>query len=297
MSDHVQVTRERQHLGPGRAFWVLAGVAALGAISGLAVVIATQSGPEQRARLWLEVAKGLIQILVIGVLGSALKLLADSYQSRLDQRRTEEADARLRSEEVAEARVAFWSQQRRTLVETAAVLRKASVLIAANRSVKTWSEQMVAVMNADGQLFATYHEIAASEATEASPLPDIKQALRAIDDITDYTRTLTKDFVDNKKRLSELQNAAEDKALEPSERQRKQDDVWAALLQLDSVADLVRERRIDGAPSWRSFEQAYSDGLSMFVTAALNPSSRANRGSASTAGTAPASTTGSPAVA
>jgi hypothetical protein len=37
---------------------------------------------EEEAQLWVEVGKGLIQVVAIGVLGTVLKLLADAYQAR-----------------------------------------------------------------------------------------------------------------------------------------------------------------------------------------------------------------------
>jgi hypothetical protein len=59
--------------------WLL-GVAVIATIA-FAVVLFTRD-PKEEAQLWTEVGRGLVQLIVIGVLGTALKLVVDAHQAR-----------------------------------------------------------------------------------------------------------------------------------------------------------------------------------------------------------------------
>jgi hypothetical protein len=116
------------------------GVAAVG---GFAAVIATRT-PHDRSQLWSEVGKGLIGLVVVGVLGTVLKLLADAYQAR---------------RRIAERLDEFRIDKYRRVVEATNAIRKAGTLINANRSVRTWSDQMLALIDASNELRLIKHEI------------------------------------------------------------------------------------------------------------------------------------------
>jgi hypothetical protein len=71
--------RSSSHEGPGVRWWLTAiGVVA---VAGFAALIATRT-PRDRSQLWSEVGKGLIGLVIAGVLGTVLKLLAEAYQER-----------------------------------------------------------------------------------------------------------------------------------------------------------------------------------------------------------------------
>src|SRR5919106_4102147 len=125
--------------------WALASIAAVAAV-GFAVVLATRDA-NQQAELWQELGKGFIQVLAIGVLGTALKLLVDHYQAQRDRR---------------DQRQQFRQDKYDRLVDATNRLRKVPILINANRSVKTWSEQMLAVIDAGLDLRMIKHQIASS---------------------------------------------------------------------------------------------------------------------------------------
>lgn len=240
--------------------WLVAlGVAAA---IGLAIVLATRI-PIQQELLWIEVGKGLIQVVVIGVVGTVLKLLADAYQARRQQ---------------AEARDEFRADKRRRLVATTNVLRKAPILIEANRSVKTWDEQMLTFIDAKFELGAIRHEIDASNSAPNPPFSNIRQIREQLGVMEAYLEWVTKDFSRHKKELSEQQRLAEQQGLSPDERARRQGQVWDAIRGLDSVADLIRDPdarpHATEEPSWAKYESGYGMALDLITRASLGGTRR-----------------------
>ena len=202
------------------------------------LVILTQTSPGQRDKLWLEIAKGLIQLVVVVALGTALKLLADSYQAKEAERRLEAAQLRSRADDEAQVRREFWVAARQRLVGVANHVRRASTLTAANRSVKTWSDEMVALIGARGELSTIYHEVGAALPIDA-PQHKHGAIYTELDRMGEYIGWLEDDFRNKKKALGEKQRKAEDEKLPEAERKQQQDALWDELVSLDSVADLV----------------------------------------------------------
>jgi hypothetical protein len=207
------------------------------AVAGFAAVIATRT-PRDRSELWSEVGKGLIGLVIVGVLGTVLKLLAEAYQER--RRLAERLDEERRR--LAERLDEFRIEKYRRVVEATNTLRKAGTLIDANRSVRTWSDQMLALIDASNLLRLIKHEIQlSSDGVSDPPFRNYADIVWLLETMYRYTESLTEDFADNKKRLSELQRHADSNTIGDEERAQRQSDVWREIRDLPSVADLLAD--------------------------------------------------------
>ena len=103
--------------------------------------------PGEESRLRVEAGKALIQVIAVVVLGAALALAGEAYRER-----------RQRAQRAHE----FRADMHGRVVKATNVLRKAGRRIAADRSVETWGEQMLAVIDAGQELRVIRHEIEAS---------------------------------------------------------------------------------------------------------------------------------------
>ncbi|SDY48057.1 hypothetical protein SAMN05661080_03608 [Modestobacter sp. DSM 44400] len=230
---------------------------------GLIAIFSSREGG-RKDDLWFELGKGLIQLIVVVVFGTVLKLLVDRYQ-----------DQALRA---AQHR-AFRQDKYNRLVGATNQLRRVPILIAANRSVKTWSEQMLALIDTGLDLRMIEHEIASSDGVDA-PFPDHAELVALFKTMYGYTDWVTEDFAERKKELSELQRRAEEQHLPEEQRAHRQAEVWNRIRELPSVADMLESpvptRSADGAgsppaerPSWAGFEQAERCALRRITTTTL----------------------------
>ncbi len=195
------------------------------------IVIFLLVDEKQRGALWLELYKGLLQLVVVVVLGAALKLVADRYQEQQQR---------------AEQNRQFRQDKYDRLVQATNQLRRVPILIDANRSVKTWSEEMLAVIDVGLTLRMIKHQIDSSRVATEPPFPDYKKLVYLFTLMYDYTDWVTADFADLKKQLSERQRRAEKSDLSDQERARLQDAVWDAIRELRSVADMLRSIAREG---------------------------------------------------
>jgi hypothetical protein len=218
------------------AAW-LAGFA-LVAIVGLGIVLATVSA-EDREALWVEVGKGLIQIVAVVVLGGALKLVADRYQQRL-----ESAEATSRAMAAKDEKDQTFRQYD-ALVATTNTLRKVPIFIEANRSVKTWSEQMSDVIAASLALRAIKHEIYSSRGVAGRPFQDTAALVYLFEVMYHYTDWVADDFAANKSDLAQLQANAEVKRNPEAQRAHKT-AVWTGTIS-PGPRTLPRRTRGEGA--------------------------------------------------
>lgn len=239
----------------------------MAALIGFAIVLWVANS-KQQSELFTELGKGLLQVVVIGVLGTVLKLLVDDYQERRQR---------------ADQQAAFRLDIHRRLVGVANVLRKARTLIQANRTVKTWNEQMLEIMEAGYELRLMRHEIEASRRVPDPPLSNASRFVKRIGAMLDYIAWHQKDFSENKQRLGELQRVAErdDDARPDEEREQRQqalEEVWAKISRLPSVADLIAEagpgEHPEGPVSWAKFEADYEMAVQYLTEAALDPEAK-----------------------
>lgn len=196
---------------------------AVAASGGIAVFLLVDA--KQRGELWLELDRGLIQLVVVVVFGAALKLVADRYQERQQR---------------AEQNHLFRQDKYDRLVQATNELRRVPILIDANRSVKTWSDQMLAVINTGLTLRMIKHQIYSSRRLKEPPFPNYKELVYLFELMYDYTDWVTADFADRKKQLSEVQRQAEKSDLPGEERADRQDALWNGIRELRSVADMLR---------------------------------------------------------
>jgi hypothetical protein len=246
-----------------RRFFLALALIVGAAIAGLVGVLATR-GPEARSELWFEVGKGMISIVAVGVLGAVLKLLSDAHQAHGDRMRQQQD---------------FLSDKHRRLVATAHVIRNMPVLVEANRSVKTWSEQMLDAIAAGGELRAIRHEVVAGRHSANPPFQSAAADALAetLESMTSYIKWLSRDFADNKKALGETQRWAEQGGLDQEERLRRQDHVWEKLRAVPTVADMIGQSSSpppDGFISYSGFFSSYEFSLDLITRASLSSRER-----------------------
>jgi hypothetical protein len=229
-----------------KALWWWLGAISVFAAGGFAAVISTR-GAGDRTKLWSEVGKGLIGLVLVGVLGTLLKLLADAYQAR---------------RQLAERRDDFRHDKYRRVVEATNALRKAGTLVNANRSVPTWSNQMLALIDASNELRLIKHEIyLSSDGVSDPPFRDYTEIVWLLETMYRYTEFVTEDFAENKKRLSELQRRAEDDQISEEGRGELQAKIWEELKGLPSVADLLADLDEDEIEKHETLiEKNFGDG-------------------------------------
>jgi hypothetical protein len=228
--------------------------------------------------LWTEVGKGLIQVVVVGVLGTVLTMVADLYRTKRERADKERDDARARVDKErdlersrAEAAYEFRMDKHRRLVKATNALRLIPIMIEANRSVKTWSEQMVAAIGVGFELRAIQHEISASAGTPFPPISETALIDTQFKAMLAYTQWLADDFRESKKELSNQQEWAEEKNLDVDERARRQRAVWNAIITRPPVADMLGRApgEAAGEVSWDSYEVAYRAVLQELVQASF----------------------------
>jgi hypothetical protein len=208
----------------------------LAAIAGAFVLLFDAQDSTQQDKLRLEVGKGLIQLAVIGVLGTILKLVADGHQ-----RRSERADSeRDSSRETADRNHEFRADKRKRLVTVTNALRKAPIVIQAERSVESWTEQMLKVIDAGFELRAVKHEVDGSRTGTDPPFskPSVRIVLGLLESMQEYIDEFAGDYK-HKGRLDSLERSANAKRISAKQRMQREDDLWTAISSLDGFSDMM----------------------------------------------------------
>jgi hypothetical protein len=240
-----------------KAIYLLLGFGLVAVVSAVAVLIRTQD-PAQQDKLWIEVGKGLIQLAVIGVLGTILKLVADGHQARRERADHERDIARERADrerdlereqadherdferERADRNHEFRADKRARLVAVTNALRKAPIAIQGDRSVESWTEHMMNVIDAGFELRAVKHEIDASRTAPDSPFSadSVRRVLSLLESMQEYIDEFAGDY-EQKRRLEDLQRSADAEEISPEDRTQKKSDLWAAISSLDGFSDMM----------------------------------------------------------
>jgi hypothetical protein len=219
----------------------------------------------RRSDLWVELGKGLIQLIGIGLVGALTKLIADSYQ----ERRTSAAQAD-----------AFRGDKLARVIDASNRIGKAWTLLEANRSAKSWSTAMVAIVDAGLDLRALRHQITAGRTAAVHPYPAwaARVITRHLDIMAAYTEWVARDFRARKQNLGELQRIAEEAP--EGERQLLLDDIWHTIEALPSVDDYLRgrpehaeaeARLLVPPPGWQRYVRSYERTLKLMTEGALTP--------------------------
>jgi hypothetical protein len=240
---------------------VYAALILLGAVAtaALLTIYFYQDATGQNA-IRIEIAKGLIQFITIGLIGAVIKFLFDSYQE--DQRRLAESRERVRQRQASLND--FRSDKIRRLVQVTNALRRAPILIDAHRSAKSYNEQMRALLDAGLELRLIRHEIDAigpDETNAAFPnWPSIRAVMHKMED---YLVGVQKDFRSHSKQVSEFQLVAE-------RDRNRQGEVWEAIRQIPSVIDLLSET--DARSQTSGYYQQYFLNYQTVITGMLRAS-------------------------
>ena len=209
--------------------------------------------PDQRNELLVQIGNGLTQLLVVVLLGAALKLLGDRYQAQqqaAEQRRaTRQANLEQRraahQAKAAQDR-AFRQDKYDRLVRATNRLRRVPILIDADRSVATWNQQMLAVVDVSLDLRMIKHQIYSSQGATHPPFERIDELTYLFELMYHYTDWVTSDLGDRKKELSDVHDAAQEPA---SEEARSR--LWNRIRTSPPVADMLRTERADRSPNVR----------------------------------------------
>jgi hypothetical protein len=224
------------------------GIAILGLV--LAFILLETDG---RRVLMQEIGKLCAQFIVIVILGLMVT-------RRLDNFRENEADLRA-SRDRKESHV-------RRLIDLTHDVDLARLLISANRSVKTWSDQMsTRVIPAYTELRDLQHDHKTAVAAKQPIFVHETEISKGLQDMGDWFSALSKEFAENKKSLSELQRLAEDD-------RTRQDELWETMKLLPLLRDIVN----DEGPRYGEFRKSYVTVLTIMraeLSVAGIPSSRA----------------------
>jgi hypothetical protein len=225
------------------------------AIAGLLVVFATIDSDE-RSDLWMEVGKGLIQVLAVVIFGAAVKLVADRYQ----ERQAEAERARQALAVKAEQNRAFRQDKYDKLVETTNLLRKVQIHIDADPSKETWSEQMPDVIAAGLRLRSIKHQIYSSWVVEDRPFRDNAAIVWLFELMYHYTDWVTEDFAE---RVRDMRSTQEDP-------EGCREDLERRIEPLNGKARVEKDETPPmPAPSWLVYETAETLALEKLTDATL----------------------------
>jgi hypothetical protein len=147
----------------------LIAVAALAVLGLLMLLI----GEPERKELWTEVGKGLIDVIVVVVLGGIVKRLADAHQ---EDRRRQDAHQRFREDKY------------RRIVAATSALRRALLSMRIS-SDETSGAGLSALLDADRSLRAVKHEIFASTGLADPPFQDPDPIIHELESMYGYTTT------------------------------------------------------------------------------------------------------------
>jgi hypothetical protein len=226
----------------GLVWWLL--IVTCAAIAGFAAVLLTRDPTGQNA-LMLELGKGLLQLVVIGVLGTVLKLLADAHQAK-----------RLRAEQRAE----FWRNKYYRLVEATNKLRRVPLVLPVDPEPTNLQQHMLTVLEVAAELRVIKHEISVTAGVRDSPIADFKKVTKPLEDMYAYADALAVEF---------------EKALS---RHRASDDdhsAWETLRHLDTVKDLLTTGGLGGAAgasTWPVYLKLETHVLRLITAATLGES-------------------------
>lgn len=221
-------SRPRISVLPIAAVVVLAIAIAVGAF-----VIASLDN-EDRQELWLEVGKLSWQAVVIVLLGFLLKAALDDSTARKARR---EGVDRRRSEYI------------RRLIDVSHKIECARWFIIANRSIKTYDIQMQNCVAAFVELRDIRHDVVNDSVGGQQVFANWNDFQPAIEDMERYLEVLIGEYAENKKRLSELQIAAE-------KDRRRQVAIWREMNSLPSLGGLL------AGTTYGHFRDLYRDALS-----------------------------------
>jgi hypothetical protein len=178
------------------------------AVGGIIALMVTRT-PAGQNTLWLDVAQGLVTLMIVGILGTVLKLLAEDYQAK-----------RLRQAQQYEFRV----DKYRRLVQITNKLHRISLLVLVDWYEDTLRRCLFDIVDAGAELQVIKHEIWVSRKVQDLPFPKPEPVTGRLERMYAYTDALAREF---DQALSEL-HAADG-----------ENPAWARLKELPKSKDLL----------------------------------------------------------
>jgi hypothetical protein len=213
------------------------------AVGGFIALMVTRT-PAGQNTLWLDVAQGLVTLVIVGILGTVLKLLADDYQAK-----------RLRQAQQSEFRV----DKYRRLVQITNKLRRISLLVPVDWSEDTLRKCLFDILDVSAELRVLKHEISVSSEVPDSPFPNPTPVTEKLERMYAYTEALAGEF---DKALSETHPADGGKA------------AWAQLKELPKSKDLLaaagREDAENTLKSWKEYVDTETTVLKLLTEVVLS---------------------------
>ena len=220
---------------------------------GVFIVLMVTRTPAGQDTLWLDVAQGLVTLVIVGILGTVLKLLADDYEAK-----------RLRRAQQSE----FCVDKYRRLVQTCNKLRRIPLLVPVDWSEDTLRKCLFDILDVGAELRVIKHEISVRGELPDSPFPEPNPVTGKLERMYLYTDALAGEF---------------DKVLSEPHVERGENPPWARLKEQPRSKDLLKVAGRDDAKNplecWREYDDIEAEVLKLLTRAALGqpyarPSSR-----------------------
>jgi hypothetical protein len=206
-----------------------------------------------------KVAELSYQFIVVVLLGTLLKRIIDDAQER---RRFQAA---LRDQQAG-----FIHR----LIDVSHQVELARVLVSANRSVRTWSEQVnERLIVAFIELRDIRHDERTATAAGSPAFRSWERICPAIQTMETYLRQLVDEFAMHNEELAELQ-------IQADRDQSRQDEMWERLRALPCLGDLVS----DAGLRYGEFRSAYGNALTAMRSDILDSQAAATAGTVISAG-------------
>jgi hypothetical protein len=207
---------------------IITGVVALVVVSSAmasAVLLLTDNIHDTVVPVLQDIVRVAYQALAVGLLGGLAKQL-------IDRRMAQQAEAlALRDRRYASIE---------GLVSASHLVDNARLLIRANRSVKTLTEQMNAsIVPARTQVRNVAHNLRNWEDAKSPTFPHSARIINLVEEMSEYLMSLIEEYADNKKVLSELQRRAEQGV--DQDRLVLLDEIWVRLQDLAWLGDCLQD--------------------------------------------------------
>jgi hypothetical protein len=216
------------------------------AVGGFIALMVTRT-PAGQNTLWLDVAQGLVTLVIVGILGTVLKLLADDYQAK-----------RLRQEKQSE----FWVDKYRRLVQITNKLHRISHLVPVDWSEDLLRKCLFDITDVSAELQVIKQEIWVSSGVLDSPFPNPKLVTekleRKLERMYAYTEALAGEF---------------DQALSEAHAADGENSAQARLKELPKSQDLLKvagRKDAENTPkSWDDYLHNETEVLKLLTEAVL----------------------------
>jgi hypothetical protein len=241
-------------------FSVVLSVAAAISFAALAVLYLLVFDDAKRDSFQTNIGTSLLQIVTVAIIGGLIKVLGDDYQRRLNQ----EANDRARAEQEERRFEDFRVEKTQRLAGVTNVLRRAPILIEADRTWEIYDQQMQQIVDAGLDLRLIRHETEALGERRPLVFPEWSEILKAICAMEGYIDLIVLEF---RARSAELREGIAEA------RTTSRKETWRRIREHPAVADLLSEVGPDRASTRfnSDFNEPYNTALGFMITASMCP--------------------------